>query len=182
MITLGEALARDVDAGFSRLFERTQHRVYALALSLCRNGHDAEEVAQEAFLRAYRALGTYSPARRRALQAEAWMAKIATNVWRNRVRGNKRERVALDEQWPDPAPGPHERAEKGDAARRLRRLMATLPDRYRLPLLLRYAYDLPYEGVARALGMPVGTAKANVHRGTRLLRSAYDAQARKERP
>ena len=61
MTTLADALAGDVDTGFSTLFEQTQHRVYAFALSLCRNRHEAEEVVQDAFVRAYRALRSYSP-------------------------------------------------------------------------------------------------------------------------
>ncbi len=179
MATLSDALGADVDAGFTALFERTQHRVYALALSLCRNAAEAEDVAQDAFVRAYRALRSYSPARRRALRVHAWMATIATNVWRNRVRGRKRERVELDDQWPDTAPGPSEGVASADEAQRIRALVRTLPQKYRAPLALRYGYDLSYAEAARALKMPVGTVKANVHRGTRLLRDAFERRTRK---
>ena len=181
MTTVASDPSTDLEAVFSALFEGTQHRVYALALSLSRNRHEAEEIAQDAFLRAYRALRSYSPERRRSLQRHAWMAKIALNVWRNRVRGNKPAFVPLDERWPDASAGPADRAARDDEARRVRALVGRLPDRYRLPLLLRFAYDLPYEGIAKALGLPVGTAKANVHRATRLLRSAYDEEPRKDR-
>ena len=181
MTTASGDPSTDLQAAFSALFEGTQHRVYALALSLCRNRHEAEEIAQEAFLRAYRALRSYSPERRRSLQRHAWMAKIALNVWRNRVRGKKHLDVPLDERWPDASAGPADRAVRDDEARRVRALVADLPDRYRLPLLLRFAYDLPYEGIAKTLGVPVGTAKANVHRATRLLRAAHDAMPRKDR-
>jgi RNA polymerase sigma-70 factor, ECF subfamily len=179
--TLSDALATDVEAGFIQLVERMRDGIYALALGLCGSPHDAEDVAQDALVRAYRALRTYSPARRRALHLKAWLAKIALNVWRNRIRGAKRERVELSDEWAaDDADAPEARAERGDAARRLRRLLSTLPDRYRVALVLRHAYDLPYAQAARALGMPVGTLKANVHRGTRMLRAAYERQFGKD--
>jgi RNA polymerase sigma factor (sigma-70 family) len=173
--TLTEALAADLDSGFSRLVDATRDRVYALALSLTRSSHDAEDVAQEAFVRAYKALRSYSPSRIRALQARAWLAKIALNVWRNRTRGIRREAVELDERWPaDPRDEPHVSAERSAAARDLRALLSRLPERYRVAVVLRHAYDLPYGEAAEALGIPVGTLKANVHRGTRMLREAFD--------
>jgi RNA polymerase sigma factor (sigma-70 family) len=173
--TLTEALAADLDAGFSRLVDATRDRVYALALSLTRSPHDAEDVAQEAFVRAYKALRSYAPSRIRALQPRAWLAKIALNVWRNRTRGIRREAVELDERWPaDSRDEPHVSAERSAAARDLRALLSRLPERYRVAVVLRHAYDVPYGEAAAALGIPVGTLKANVHRGTRMLREAFD--------
>jgi RNA polymerase sigma-70 factor (ECF subfamily) len=137
--------------------------------------HDAEDIAQDAYVRAYRALRTYEPARIRALQVRAWLAKIALNVWRNRTRAARRETDELDERLPaDSREAPEASAERTEGAHRLRCLLATLPERYRLAVVLRHAYDVPYAEAASALGIPVGTLKANVHRGTRLLREAYD--------
>src|ERR1700687_548018 len=77
--------------GTERMFDRMVHehqdRVYALGLALTGNRHDAEEVAQDTFLRAYRALVTYSPDRIRELKQKAWLHRIALNVVRNRARG-----------------------------------------------------------------------------------------------
>ena len=174
MNALAQALAADLDDGFSKLVDATRHRVYALALSLTRSPHDAEDVAQEAFVKAYRALATYSPARIRALQVRAWLAKVALNVWRNRTRVARRDGGELDERWPaDPRDEPHASAQRSAEARDLRALLERLPERYRIAVVLRHAYDVPYAEAAAALGIPVGTLKANVHRGTKMLREAY---------
>lgn len=177
MTTIADALAADLDGGFPKLVEATRHRVYALALSLARSPHDAEEIAQDAYVRAYKALLAYPSERIRSLQLRPWMAKIALNVWRNRVRRPRREAETLDDQWPaDPRESPDARAVRTDAARRLRALLVKLPERYRLAVVLRHAYDVPYAEAASALGIPVGTLKANVHRGARMLRAAYDRE------
>ena len=175
MNRIGDALADDLDGGFPKLVEATRDRVFALARSLTRSAHDADDVAQDAYVRAYRALRTYSPARLRALQVRPWLAAITLNVWRNTVRGRRRDTSELDARRPaDEREAPHERAERSDAARELRAHLAVLPERYRLALVLRHAYDMPYAEAARVLRVPVGTLKANVHRGARLLRAAYE--------
>jgi len=172
--SLADALAADLDDGFAKLFDATRDRVYALALSLARNPHDAQDVAQEAYIRAYKALRGFSASRLRALQPRAWLATIALNVWRNRTRSARRDGGELDERWPaDPRDEPHAGAQRSSDARDLRALLARLPERYRLAVVLRHAYDVPYAEAAAALGIPVGTLKANVHRGTRMLREAY---------
>src|SRR5262252_3522857 len=96
--------------GTERVFERLvmdhQDRIYALGLALTGNRHDAEEVAQDTFLRAYRALVTYSPERVRELKQKAWLHQIAINVVRNRVRGTKPLLVELNGSEPDERIGP----------------------------------------------------------------------------
>lgn len=179
MNSLGAALAADLDAGFPKLVEACRHRVYALALSLTGNAHDAEEVAQDAFVRAYRALQKFPLERTRALQARPWLAKIALNVWRNRVRSRKHDGPPLDEEREsDPRERPDVSVARSEAATELRALLARLPERYRVAVVLRHAYDVPYAEAAQALGIPIGTLKANVHRGTRMLRDAFVADAK----
>ena len=183
MTTVQDALCADLDDGFRRLVESMRDRVFAFALSLTNSRHDADDVAQDTFVRAYRALKAYAPARIRELKPKPWLAKIALNVWRNRLRSRHME-AELDDQWnADPDEAPDIRAERNEGAARVRALLQTLPERYRVAMVMRYAYDLPYAQAANALGMPVGTLKANVHRGTRMLRDAWyaDAHARATR-
>lgn len=169
-------MAADLDGGFPKLVDATRHRVYSLALSLTRSPHDAEDVAQDAYVRAYRALRTYPRARIKALQVRPWLAKIALNVWRNRIRGVRRETDQLDKKIPsDARESPDEAAQRSESAALLRALLTRLPERYRLAVVMRHAYDIPYAEAAQALGIPVGTLKANVHRGTRMLREAYQS-------
>jgi RNA polymerase sigma-70 factor (ECF subfamily) len=159
---------------FERMVHEHQHRVYALSYALTGNRMDAEEVAQDTFLRAYRALISYSPDRVRELKQRAWLHQIAVNVVRNRHRGARPRLVELNGSEPDHGAGPEEgamrRAEMDDLAARV----ACLPPRYREAVVLRHVQELSYAEVADALGQPVGTVKANVHRGLKLLRGEND--------
>lgn len=155
---------------FERMVEDHQHRIYALSYALTGNRMDAEEVAQDTFLRAYRALITYPPDRVRDLKQRAWLHQIAVNVVRNRHRGLRPRLVELNGSEPAHGVGPEEdvmrRAEIDELAARV----ACLPPKYREAVVLRHVQELSYAEVADALGQPVGTVKANVHRGLKLLR------------
>ena len=167
--------------GTERMFERMvnehQHRVFALSLALTGNRHDAEEVAQDTFLRAYRALCTYPPDRIRELKQKAWLHRIALNVVRNRIRGLKPRLVELNGSEPDHSPGPEAGALMKADIDALAVRVAALPARYRDAVVLRHVQELSYEEAADALGQPVGTVKSNVHRGLKLLRGEEDDHA-----
>src|SRR5919198_401007 len=144
-------LARDLDGSFERLVLAHQDRLYTIALRFLGDPSDAEEAAQDAFIRAYRALATYEPARIRELQLKAWLATIVVNVCRNRVRRRQPlavplERPAGSEESPSgPATNlptadartiPHDWSARREAAERWAGLVIDLPERYRMPVLL----------------------------------------------
>jgi RNA polymerase sigma-70 factor (ECF subfamily) len=160
--------------GVERLFERMVHehqdRLYALGYALTGNRHDAEEVAQDTLLRAYRALLTYPPERVRDLKQRAWLHRIAVNVARNRHRGIRPRVVELDGTEADAAPGPESQAVDRVLMNGVMSGLAALPTRYREAVVLRYVQDLSYGEVAEALDVPVGTAKSDVHRALKMLR------------
>ncbi|OLB96714.1 MAG: hypothetical protein AUI15_13785 [Actinobacteria bacterium 13_2_20CM_2_66_6] len=158
------------ERAFERLVLEHQDRIYALGLALTGNRHDAEEVAQDTFLRAYRALVTYSPDRVRELKQRAWLHRIAVNVVRNRVRGIRPRLVELNGSEPSPGSGPEEDVLRRAEVDQLAARVACLPPRYREAVVLRHVQELSYAEVADALGQPVGTVKANVHRGLKILR------------
>jgi RNA polymerase sigma-70 factor (ECF subfamily) len=164
--------------GVERLFERmvTEHqdRLYALGYALTGNRHDAEEVAQDTLLRAYRAMLTYPPERIRELKQRAWLHRIAVNVARNRYRGARPRLVELDGSEPDAAPGPEAQAVDRVLMNGVMSSLEALPPRYREALVLRYVQDLSYGEVAEALDVPVGTAKSDVHRALKMLRGEND--------
>ena len=83
---LTAALARDLDGTFERMVLSQQDRLYSIALRMLGDPRDAEEIAQDAFVRAYRALAGYEADRIRDLQLRAWLATIVLNLCRNRVR------------------------------------------------------------------------------------------------
>jgi RNA polymerase sigma-70 factor, ECF subfamily len=169
---------RGVMDGTERLFERMVHehqnRVFAFGLALTGNRHDAEEVAQDTFLKAYRALVTYPPDRLRDLKQKPWLHQIALNVVRNRVRGIRPRLVELNGSEPDHTLGPEDDAILKMEMDALAVRVAALPTRYRDAVVLRHVQELSYQEAADALGQPVGTVKANVHRGLKLLRGDDD--------
>lgn len=166
-----------VERQFERMVKENQDRLFAFSLAMTGNRPDAEEVAQDTFLRAYRALLTYPPDRVRDLKQKAWLHRIALNVVRNRLRGVRPRVVELNGSESDHRPGPEahalRRAEMDDLAARV----AGLPRRYREAVVLRHVQELSYAEAAAVLGQPVGTVKANVHRGLRLLRGDDDDHA-----
>ncbi len=172
--TLAERLAADRDRAFPE-FVRTLHGpVFSGALRLTGSRQDAEEVTQDAFVRAYRALERYPADQVRSLRLRPWLWTIALNLCRNRARTRSRR----------PQTAPLERhAEIADAASTeqlaldavddgWQRRLAALPEPMRDAVVLRHVVGLTYEEVAEALDRPAGTVKSDVHRGIERLRSA----------
>jgi RNA polymerase sigma-70 factor (ECF subfamily) len=182
--TLTAALAEDLSGSFERAVLSYQDRLYAFALRLTGSRADAEEITQDAFVRAYRALEGYPAARRRALALRPWLYRITFNVTRNRFRRRRPVVESLDGAGPEPAadaagrpPAVLERAER---ARRLASLVEGLPERYRAAVILRHVEGLGYGEIAGVLEQPVGTVKANVHRGLALLRRGLEGGEKEE--
>ncbi len=173
-------LAVNLDGCFERLVLSYQGRLYAFALRISGNHQDAEEIAQDAFVHAYRALAGYDRTKIEALAIRPWLYQIVLNVFRNRVRGHKLKVVPLDELGRDSTtePSDSEREqpesvfERGERTRELSAILAALPERYRVAVVLRHVEGFGYGEAAALLGQPVGTVKSNVHRGVELLRKA----------
>jgi RNA polymerase sigma-70 factor (ECF subfamily) len=181
-------LARDLDGSFERLVLTYQDRLYAFALRFCGNREDAEEVAQDAFVRAYRALKTWPAERVRSLALRPWLYQIALNVARNRYRRKRPRTVSLESASPsrngvephgaafdppaDAEDRPDRRFERGRQRADMASLVADLPPRFREAVILRYVEDLPIAEVAAVLKQPLGTAKSNVHRAINALRDS----------
>lgn len=180
---LADALASDLDASFEPLVRAYQDRLYSFALRLCGRREDAEEVAQDAFVRAYRALKAYPADRIRGLALKAWLYRITLNVARNRLRGRRRVFVPL-EAWDaqdDPAGRPDARLESRRRRADLATLVAGLPERYRNAIVLRYVEGLRVDEVASILKQPLGTTKSNLHRAVNALRDAITESRRSRR-
>lgn len=174
-----EALARDLDAAFETLVRTHADRCYAIALRVLGNSHDAEEVAQDALVRAYRAMATYPPGRIRELRLRPWLATIVVNLCRNRTRRHALPTTPLAplvEVGAEPrataADEPANLADRAEDRERLAGLLGSLPDRYRIPIVLRHVDDLSYAELSEVLGRPEGTLKAQVSRGLAMLRAA----------
>jgi len=183
--TLTRALAADLDGTFEALVRAYQDRLYAFGLRLTGSPRDAEEIAQDAFVRAYRALARYPAERVQTLKLRAWLFQVTVNVARNRARTRRPAEVPLlsadgdhesvVERVADDAEQPDQVAERHDEQDRMAAVVATLPERYRAAVVLRHMQGLSYQEIAGVLGQPSGTVKSNVHRGVAYLRAALDA-------
>jgi RNA polymerase sigma-70 factor, ECF subfamily len=183
--SLESALARDLEGSFERMVREYQDRLYSFAHRLSGNAQDAEEIAQDALVRAYRAMKTYPAERIRALSLKAWLYQITLNVARNRMRVKRHNHVSLDERdgdgrsrWEpedDPESRPDSRFEEGRRRADIATLVSGLPQRYRSALILRYMEGLRLDEVAAVLNQPLGTVKSNVHRAVNALREALSA-------
>ncbi len=182
-------LADDIDATFEAVVLAHQDRLYTIALRMLGDRGEAEEVAQDALVRAYRALATYDAERIRGLRLRSWLTTIVLNRCRSAInrRGARPRPLALDplvEVGQEPAvaveSGPSAVAERHDAGEAWARRLAALPVPYRAAVVLRHIDGLSYPEVAEALGRPEGTVKAQVHRGTALLRRMLEAEHQPE--
>ncbi len=169
---LTAALVADLAAGFEAMIRAYQHRLYAYALAMSGEPADAEEIAQDTFMRAHTALRRYPPDRVRALRLNAWLHQIALNVVRNRVRRRSLRLVPLEPETPvaDAQPGPEARTLSRAGLRELANLVSGLPEQQRAAVVLRCVQGMTYAEVAAQLAQPEGTVKSNVHRGLQALR------------
>jgi RNA polymerase sigma-70 factor (ECF subfamily) len=192
--TLITALARDLDGSFEALVLAHQDRLFSIALRLLGDRRDAEEAAQDAFVRAHRALATYEPERILDLRLRPWLATIVLNLCRSRLTRRAaraaiaRPALSLDatelgtlEPRANPSAEPATTVVRRDARESWATLLLNLPPAYRTAVVLRHVDGLSYPEVAIALDRPEGTVKAQVHRGLALLRTAFEAAQQRER-
>jgi RNA polymerase sigma-70 factor (ECF subfamily) len=149
---------------------RYQRPVFNLVVRMVRDPAVAEELAQDAFVKAFRALDTFDS----TLKFSNWLLRIAQNTAIDHLRLRRVETVPLDEsadgnpgslQLVDPtADSPADAAERADAARALERAIARLRPEYRRLVVLRYQEDLSYEEMVEITGLPLGTIKSFLHR------------------
>ncbi len=173
------ALARDVLSAFPTMVAHHQDLVYGVARRWAREPADAKDLAQEAFLRAYRALAGYPPERVVALHLRGWLAQITLNLAHNRARGRRpatEPLVTALEREEGREAGPEGVTERREAALMWRGLLASLPDAQRAAVELRHVEGLSYPELAEALRRPVGSVMSDVHRGVGRVRRAYDAE------
>ncbi len=159
-------LAGDVSA-FEGIVRRWQGPLINLAYAFCHDRSRAEDMAQEAFLRAYRRLANW----RREAAFSSWLFALATNLYRSEIRRVPAHTVRLDEVAEPRDPRAIDGGlEELDQERALRNAVATLPLKYREALLLFYFHDMDIPAAAHSLGLPAGTVKARLFRAREILR------------
>lgn len=156
-----DALARAARGGdlqaFESLVTRYQRRIYALAYQHLRDPDEAQDLAQEVFVRLYRNLGKYDPDR----PFEPWFWKLAGNA----AASYRRRRPAAHLELPESAA-----ARSREDTLPLERALAALNEDLRLPVLLHYYLDLPLDEVGAAMGLSLSAVKSRLHRARAILR------------
>jgi RNA polymerase sigma-70 factor (ECF subfamily) len=161
----------DQDA-FAALVTRHQRYVYNLAYRLLRDGREAEDLAQEAFLRAWKGLGTF----RGDAKFTTWLYRIVTNLCYNRLESLRRELLDVSVDDGDSAHAPsHAReprvvVETAESYTFLHRQVAALPDKYQLVISLFYLQGFSYQEMAHLLDIPLGTVKTHLFRARQRLK------------
>ncbi len=144
--------------------ETYQHRVFGVALRMLGNRADAQDVAQEVFLRAHRALHDF----RGDARLSTWLYAIASRLCLTRLAAGERRRVRHGEEslgrlW-DPLADPAGSAEQAERESALYRAIAQLPEERRLVVVLRDLEGLSYEEIAAILNLELGTVRSRLHR------------------
>ena len=157
---------------FTRLVELYQSPIYNLCYRLLGNPGEAEEAAQEAFLRAYTRMSSYNPER----AFKTWLFSIAHHYCIDRLRRRRLIWISLDGEpgldevaWPSSAPTPEETAMRRERSDEVQVMLASLPAQYRSAVVMRYWYDLSYEEIAEATGSTVSAVKSRLHRARGVL-------------
>jgi len=168
------ALTGDQEA-FACLVEAYQTPVYNLAYRMLGNAAEAEDAAQETFIRVYTRLDTYDSERK----FSSWLLAIASNYCIDRLRQRRFGWLSLDElppwRWLASSSRPEEAVIRGEERDEVRQLLDQLPPHYRATVILRYWYDLSYQEIAEAMETTESAVKSTLHRARQMLAQGASA-------
>jgi len=169
-----QALQGDQEA-FTRLVSRYQRQIYNLGYRMLGISEDAEDVAQETFLRAYVALPSFQIGRK----FSSWLLSIASNLCIDILRRRRYAWLSLEDvsfratSTLEEPPGTALRHERAD---QVQQLLGRLPEKYRLVVILRYWYDLSYEEISDTTDLSLNTVKTRLHRARAMLARAMEKE------
>ena len=173
---INEVLKGDQNA-FEEIVTLFQHRLYQVCYRMLGNAQEAEDISQEAFVRAYINIHTFDQKRK----FSTWLFRIATNLCIDRIRKKKPDyyldanvpgtdglnmysQIAATDELPE------DEVERMELQQRIHYEIGRLPDKYRSVIILRYIEELPLQEIGDILELPLGTVKTRVHRGREVLR------------
>lgn len=163
-------------SSFRGLVERYKDKVYTTALRIVGNSYDAEDMAQEAFITAFRAINSFDTEKPFA----PWIKRITINISIDFLRKQKSQKWFLDSDDIDSQgmlykienkdPDPLEKIEASELQEMLGSLIEKLPAKHRVPIYLYYIEDMTYDEISEYLKIPMGTVKTYLHRGKETLK------------
>ena len=150
---------------------------------MIRNRQEAEDLAQEAFMKTFSMLDRYNP----SFAFSNWLFKITSNLCIDSMRKRRIDTLAMDEpvqsgsgeferQYESPGDDPERTMMKGEKMTMLQKAIENLPPHYRIMILLRHQEDLSYEEIAQTLDVPLGTVKARIHRAREMLKNRLEGK------
>ena len=180
---VGRCLQGD-ERAYRELVNRYRRQVYSLALRMVRRAEDAEDITQETFVRMFRALERYDPTR----PFGAWIVTIASRLCIDHLRRRRLKPISMFQQgagseeefvieFEDPGPGPDLVTIHREEESRAGELIDSLPEHYRIVVMMRHQQDMSYEEIAAALELPLGTVKARIHRAREILKRRIEESA-----
>ncbi len=166
-------MTKDRNRRFELLAMPHLDAAFNLARWLTGNGTDAEDVVQDAYLRAFRYLDAF-----RGDNFRVWLLTIVRNSFLDWVKDNRSPRIVfqsepVEQEWADPAPNAEAMLLDRVDSETLSTLMARLPTEYREVLILREIEDMPYSDIAAVTGVPAGTVMSRLSRARAALRKAW---------
>ena len=163
-------------AAFDELVERHRRQVYQVCYRFVNNHEDASDLAQDAFLRAYRALHTFKG----NSAFSTWLYRVAVNVCLNRVSEKRAAAEPIDQREHQDVRGelPDRGVLRREQAAAIRAAIARLPKKQRATMILRMYHELPHEQIAAILGSSVGAVKANFFHALANLKKLLQEKAR----
>ena len=157
---------------FGRLIGVYQGPVFNLAYRMLGNADEAEQAAQEAFIRAWTRLDSYDPAHKYS----TWLLSITSNYCIDLLRKRRTQLLSLDGPLPahpalmaDRSAGPEAQAAIGEQQEIVQNLLQSLPEEYRQTVVLRYWYDMSYDEIAEVMNTTVSAIKSRLFRARRQL-------------
>lgn len=162
---------------FSRLVEAYQRPIFNLTYRMLGSVEEAEDAAQEAFLRAYSRLGQYDP----EMKFSTWLFSIANHYCIDRLRKRRTTQISIDDNpvlqnLEGDSPRPERHTLQQEARIEVQNMLDRLAPEYRTPLVLRYWEDLSYEEIAESMNVTVATVKSRLFRARQQLAAIYKEQ------
>ena len=166
------------EAAYRVLLEQYQRTVFNICLRMVRNREEAEDLAQEAFMKVFSMLDRYNP----SFAFSSWLFKITSNLCIDKIRKRRINTLPMDQpvqsengeyarQYQAPDDDPERLLVKSEKMKQLSDAIDSLPPHYRVMIVLRHQEDLSYEEIAETLDVPLGTVKARIHRAREMLKS-----------
>lgn len=173
---------RDKKDAFERQTEKVFPSVFGTALRLTRSREDAEDLAQEAIVRAYDAFDRFD-----GTNFKAWMLRIVTNLYINRYRQRQRgpQLGSLDDEGViEPMSAESEIPDRilfdNAVGAEIEEALAKVPEDFRMAVILSDIEDLSYQEIADAMSVPIGTIRSRIARGRAMLRKSLEEYAKRE--